>query len=208
MKKFFVMAVMAVSALSANAQWWAGGEIGFNTTTNTQKINGVKTDATSNNFTIAPEVGYNLNDNWAVALKIGYAHNENNTEIADLIESNSVLILPSKVATNAFSINPYVRYTFVKAGNFSAFVDGGVGYSSIHVNGMSDIINNVNQFNVGINPGVAYAVSPKVSLVAHVGDLSYQNMWCKAKNVDVKVSEGKFNISLWNSISLGAYYSF
>jgi len=207
MKKIFVMAVMAAATLTANAQWWAGGEVGFNTTTNTVKINGVSKDETSNNFTIAPEVGYNLNEKWAVALKIGFAHNENNAEIKSII-NNTGLFQVDDVKTNAFVINPYVRYTFIKAGNFSAFVDGGVGYASAHVNGLSDIINNINQIKFGINPGVTYAISPKVSLVAHIGDLSYQNMWCKAKRGDIKVSEGKFNISVWNSISFGAYYNF
>ena len=204
MKKIVMMAVMAVAALSANAQVWVGGEVGFNTTKNTVKIAGVSSDKTTNNFVLAPEVGYNLNEKWAVAIKLGFGHSDNNAEITELINDNYDLGLKS-TATNAFSINPYARYTFVKAGNFSVFADGGVGYTSIHVNGTSDYLNNINQFRVGINPGVAYAISPKVSLVAHVGDLSYQNTWCKAKNVDVKVSQGKFNIGLWNSISFGAY---
>jgi len=204
MKKIFMMAVMAVAALSANAQVWVGGEVGFNTNTNTVKVSGISSDKTTNYFVIAPEVGYNLNEKWAVAMKLGFNHSDNNAEITELVNSSYDLNLRS-TATNAFSINPYVRYTFVKAGNFSFFADGGVGYASIHVNGTSDYMKNINQFKVGINPGVTYAISPKVTLVAHVGDLSYQNMWCKAKNVDLKVSQGKFNISLWNSISFGAY---
>ena len=206
MKKIVMMAVMAVAAVSANAQVWVGGEVGFNTSTNTVKISDVSVDKTTNNFVLAPEVGYNLNEKWAVAMKLGFIHSDNNAEVTELINNSGVFPFNLKsTATNAFSINPYARYTFVKAGNFSFFVDGGVGYASVHVNGMSDYCNNINQFNVGINPGVTYAVSPKVSLVAHVGDLSYQNMWCKAKNVDVKVSQGKFNVSLCNSISFGAY---
>ena len=206
MKKIMMIAAMMVAAVSANAQVWIGGEVGFNTTTNTLKINGVSTDETTNNFTIAPEIGYNLSDKWAVAMKIGFAHSGNNAEVAALLANNGMPGV-GEVATNAFMINPYARYTFVKAGNFSAFVDGGIGYASTHVNGL-DFINNVNMIKVGFNPGVAYAISPKVGLVAHLGDLSYQNTWCKVKNADIKVSEGKFNVSLWNSISFGAYYNF
>jgi hypothetical protein len=209
MKKIVMMAVMAVAALSANAQVWICGEVGFNTSTNTVKVAGVSSDKTTNNFVIAPEIGYNLNEKWAVAMKIGYVHAGNNEEIKELINNYGVLPFNlGSTTTNAFTINPYARYTFVKAGNFSFFVDGGVGYSSVHVNGLSDYMKNINLIKVGINPGVTYAISPKVSLVAHVGDLSYQNMWSKAKNVDLKVSQGKFNIGLWNSISFGAYYNF
>ena len=60
MKKIMMIAAMMVAAVSANAQVWIGGEVGFNTTTNTVKVNGVSTDETTNNFTIAPEIGYNL----------------------------------------------------------------------------------------------------------------------------------------------------
>lgn len=73
---------------------------------------------------------------------------------------------------------------------------------------MSQVMNNINSLGVAINPGVTYAVSPKVSLVAHIGDLSYNAMWTKAKNADVKVNNGKFNIGIWNAISFGAYYNF
>ena len=204
MKKIVMMAVMAVAALSANAQVWVGGEVGFNTTKNTIKVNGYSTDKTTNNFTLAPEVGYNLNEKWAVAMKLGFIHADDNEDLRGIINDALPFEIGS-IATNAFSINPYARYTFVKAGNFSVFADGGIAYANVHVNGMADYFKNVNQFKVGINPGVTYAISPKVSLVAHLGDLSYQNTWSKAKNYDVKISQGKFNISLWNSISFGAY---
>jgi hypothetical protein len=215
MKKILMTLVAVAMATTMNAQWYIGGEVGFNTTTNTVKINGVSTDETTNNFTIAPEVGYNLSDKWAVAMKIGFAHSGNNGEVAVLLNNylGALGFKDGKVTTNAIVINPYVRYTFVKSGNFSAFVDGGIGYISTHVNGTSDFLNNINQIKVGINPGVAYAISPKVSLVAHLGDLSYQNTWCKVKEIDAfdfdyKVSQGKFIIGLWNSISFGAYYNF
>jgi hypothetical protein len=209
MKKIMMIAAMMVAAVSANAQVWIGGEVGFNTSTNTVKVSGVSTDETTNNFTIAPEIGYNLSDKWAVAVKVAFAHSGNNAQVAALVANWGI----NNATTNAFAINPYARYTFVKSGNFSAFVDGGIGYISTHVNGTSDFLNNINQIKVGINPGVAYAISPKVSLVAHLGDLSYQNTWCKVKEIDAfdfdyKVSQGKFNIGLWNSISFGAYYNF
>lgn len=207
MKKIFMTLAAAVIAVSANAQIWVGGEVGFTAEKATVKQNGVSTDQKTNNFTLAPEVGYNLNENWAIALKATFAHNEDNTVVKAMIE-NAGLPVGAKVMTNAFAVNPYARYTFLKAGNFTAFVDGGVSYGLIHVSSLSQVMNNINTLGVAINPGVTYAISPKVSLVAHIGDLSYNTMWTKAKNVDVKVSDSKFNIGLWNSISFGAYYNF
>ena len=207
MKKIFMTLAAAVIAVSANAQIWVGGEVGFTSDKTTVKTNGNSVSQTTNNFTLAPEVGYNLNENWAIALKVQFAHNEDNGVIKSMIQDAGVNT-GAKVMTNAFSVNPYARYTFLKAGNFSAFVDGGVSYGLIHVSSMSQVMNNINSLGVAINPGVTYAVSPKVSLVAHIGDLSYNAMWTKAKNADVKVNNGKFNIGIWNAISFGAYYNF
>ena len=186
MKKIILTALVAIASITANAQVWVGGQLGFSVTNN---------DATDKNlteFTIAPEIGYSLSDKWDIAIALGDKYSK--PEDFD--------------ATNDFFVNPYARYTFLKAGNFSAFVDGGVSYGLIHVSSMSQVMNNINSLGVAINPGVTYAVSPKVSLVAHIGDLSYNAMWTKAKNADVKVNNGKFNIGIWNAISFGAYYNF
>ena len=207
MKKIFMTLAAAVIAVSANAQIWVGGEVGFTSDKTTVKTNGNSVSQTTNNFTLAPEVGYNLNENWAIALKVQFAHNEDNGVIKSMIQ-DAGFNTGAKVMTNAFSVNPYARYTFLKAGNFSAFVDGGVSYGLIHVSSMSQVMNNINSLGVAINPGVTYAVSPNDSLVAHIGDLSYNAMWTKAKNADVKVNNGKFNIGIWNAISFGAYYNF
>lgn len=185
MKKFFIAAVMTVVALTANAQVWVGGELGFSTNKNAydgEKIN------SNTEFTFAPEVGFNISENFDVALKLAYGYTES--------ASNKIMGETFKGSTNAFSINPYVRYTFAKSGNFSAFVDGGVGYTTIHYNGNKD---NVNAVGVALNPGIAYAISPKVSLVAHIGEVGYDHTWCD------KLTNDAFNLKLANAISFGAY---
>ncbi len=206
MKKIMMTLAAVAVAATMNAQVWVGGELGISTTKDKVERGGVSTDYNATNFTFAPELGYNLDEKWSVAIKLGFAHNEADADAQNLV--SDFLPINGKLMTNSFSIKPYVRYTFVKAGNFSAFVDGGISYSSVHVNNLSKVINNINAFGVSVNPGISYAVSEKVGLVAHIGDLSYNTMWCKAKDVDVKVSKSGFNLGLWNSISFGAYYNF
>ena len=188
MKKIFIAAVMTVVALTANAQVWVGGELGFST--DKTSFDGNKL-GTNTEFTLAPELGYSLNENWDVAVKLAYGYSEN--------AAKSVMGLEAKGSTNAFAINPYVRYTFVKAGNFSAFVDGGIAYATVHVNGQED---NINGLGVAVNPGIAYAVSPKVSLVAHIGEVGYNHAWRD------KLTNDAFNLKLTNAISFGAYVKF
>ena len=198
MKKFFVMAVMAVAALNANAQWWAGGELGFGSSHN----NGA--EVSTKEFTIKPEVGYSLTDKIDVALSVGYIH-LSNASLRDYVNENYGFDLGRlgvrDGSGNGFTINPYIRYKFVKAGNFFAFVDGGIDYTTLHMNGTDK---NANQFGVSVAPGIAYAVSPKVTLVSHIGDgLYYRHSWIKDT-----AHNNAFGFKLINSISFGAYYSF
>lgn len=188
MKKIIMMAVMAVAAVSANAQMWVGGNLGINT--QTTKFEDTELSS-GTNFEIAPEVGYNLNEKWAVAMAVSYAHNENCTiSFAGKSVTGNV---------NSFSIKPFVRYTFLKSGNFSAFCDGVLYYTTYHAQGIE---NNLNDSGVSLNPGIAYAVSPKVSLVAHLGKLGYNHTWFDTDFGTAKMDKFDFNVS--NSVYFGA----
>lgn len=197
MKKFFAIAALAVASLTANAQAWLGGNIGYTSTTNKIETNYYSTDATSSNFSFAPEVGYDLDETWSVALRLSYAHTDSYS-----VKLNNTTFSGK---ANSFAINPYVRYKFFNEGNFTVFVDGGITYGTTHINGYSDVIENPNFFNIGFNPGIAYAISDDVTLVAHFGDLSYNITTTKAKRYDVKSTISAFNIGLDNSISFGVY---
>lgn len=180
MKKLIMAALVAVASVSANAQYWAGGEVGFNTSRTS--LDG-HTLGKENQVTLAPEVGYKLNDKWDVAVKLEYEH------------------VDEKHGTNAngFAFNPYVRYTYFKSGKFTAFIDGGFSYGFIHESGVDD---NLNQWQIALNPGISYGLTDKVGLVAHVGDLS----WTFAKQGDVK--NNTFDLGVTNAITFGAYVNF
>lgn len=183
MKKMILAAFVAVVSLTANAQFWVGGEVGFNAT----KISGVGPSEKANQFVIAPEIGYKVNDKIDVAVLIGYAHAKNNQLFNyDLNFVNG----------NGFEINPYVRYTFAKAGNFSFFADGGFGYALLHESGDKSY----NAWEIAVKPGIAYSLSDKVSLVAHVGAAG----WNFAKKGDLKVNQWQCGVD-GNNISFGCY---
>ncbi len=197
MKKFFAIAALAVASLTANAQAWLGGNIGYTSTTSKSENNYGSAETTSSNFSFAPEVGYDLDETWSVALRLSYAHTDSYSVSVGGHNYNG--------KANSFAINPYVRYKFFNEGNFTAFLDGGLTYGITHINGTSNVLDNPNFFNAAINPGIAYAINDKVTLVAHFGDLSYNIATTKAKKYDVKQTVRAFNIGLDNSISFGAY---
>lgn len=103
MKKIILTALVAIASITANAQVWVGGQLGFSVTNN---------DATDKNlteFTIAPEIGYSLSDKWDIAIALGDKYFK--PEDFD--------------ATNDFFVNPYARYTFFQTGKVGFFLDGG-----------------------------------------------------------------------------------
>ena len=177
------LAAIAVAA-TMNAQVWVGGELGYKAS----HLNG--SDNTEKVLTIAPEVGYNFNDKFALAVKLGYEYASTAEVLGDNFEN-----------VNSYVVNPYVRFTFAKVGNFSAFVDGGASYTTSHIKDFDD---NVNAVGVAVTPGIAYAVSPKVTLVSHLGEgLYYQHSWIKDF-----AHANDYGFNLFNGISFGAYYNF
>ncbi len=171
MKKMFLMAIMAICAVSANAQVWIGGNLGYDF----DKNNDVKTHALS----ISPEIGYNLSDKWAIAANLDYTYGK-------VVNGGSV---------NTFTINPYARYTFAKAGMASFFVDGGIegGVQKVENFDAEGV------FGIGFQPGVALQISPKVCLVTKLGYLGY-------RHTD---DHDRFGFGVNNeTITFGAYYAF
>ncbi len=159
MKKIVLAIALAVCTLGANAQVWMGGSLGLNVTKN--KV----IDDTNTTFTIAPEVGYSLNDNWDVALGLGYSTD-----------------------SKAFSIKPYARYTFAQLGSVGFFVDGGIDYTT-----------KIDEFWIGLRPGIKFAASDKITLVAHLGSFGYVT----------NDAASNFGLNINNSaLSFGMYWAF
>lgn len=179
MKKILLAAVVAFSSLAANAQIWVGGSLGANFTT--PDYDGAET---LKEFTISPEVGYTLNDNWDIALAI-------NTGIQSYDGESAT----------SFSIEPYARYTFANMGKVSFFVDGGFSYGTTEELGADGkATEGVDAFTVGVRPGVKFAVNEKLGLVAKLGYLGYTN-------VKDSYSAFGFNVS-GAALSFGAYWNF
>lgn len=184
MKKVLLVlvALVATFGMNANAQIWVGGQVGYRHYNNKTSDNS-KTFA--NSLTILPEVGYNLNDNLAVAMTIGYQWNNSGT---------TVFGTTTETDASDFIIAPYVRYSFLKTGMASLFVDGQIGL---------DIQNNGNNnevgFGIGVYPGIALDLGGNVSLVGRVGLVGF----------DMIGNESTIHFGMnGNNVSLGMYYAF
>lgn len=182
MKKILLTMAVAFVAVAANAQVYLGGSFGIASS----KI-GDGDNVTT--YKVLPEIGYNINDDWAIGTVVGWG------------KGNPVSI--EGESNNYFTVQPYVRYTFVKSKYVNVFVDGGFGYfHENHATGGAS----VNAWQVGLKPGVAVNLSSKLSFVAHVGFAGWET--AKA-DVDGAESSDAWGIDVdGNNLTFGLYYNF
>ena len=188
MKKIMMTLAAVAVAATMNAQVYVGGTLGF------QSLSSDGNSASS--FKINPEVGYNLNENWAVGLSVGYTTNnidyDKDGKFAGKLEKNN----------NTFSIAPYVRYTFAKLDKVNFFCDGMINYVS---SGNSD--RKVNTFGIGVQPGVAVNLNEKVSFVAKLGEIGYASSKGDEEGA-VALNSFNFNLSSLAALNFGLYFNF
>ena len=170
----------AMVAVTMNAQVYIGGSFAIEAWSS-QKNAGDKSETV---FKIMPEIGYNLNEDWAIGTVIGY--------------QNDKFHGINGVSESAFSIAPYARYTFAKPGKVSFFVDGGLSFTSATKADWTEIA-------VGFMPGVAVSLTDNLSFVSHIGFLGWDQL--NPDGDDNNTSKFGLNLDATN-ITFGMYYNF
>ena len=186
MKKILMTLAVAFIAIAANAQVYVGGNIGIGSS----KMGNADNVTT---YKFLPEVGYNINEDWAVGTTIGWGKGEGHAPTEIMSETN-----------NYMTVAPYVRYTFVHNKYVNVFVDGGFGY--YHINHAKSGAVSYNNWEAGIRPGVAVNLSPKLSFETHVGFAGWSST--KADVSGAKASNA-WGVNLdGNNVTFGVYYNF
>ena len=139
MKKFILTLVVACAmAVSANAQFYGSGSVGFDLSSS----NGVSSSA----WHIAPGFGYSFSEKSSVGL---------------------YLELGGAGGSFEWSFNPYYRYRFASVKNISFFADAAFEIGQVE---------KITEWGIGIAPGISYALSDRMSIVAHVAYLGVQGL--------------------------------
>ncbi len=193
MKKILTLALVAVASVfgASAGDGYVGGAIGF---THSEGYNSaLDANATINEFTILPEIGYNFNSRWAIGTTIGYDYAH---------------FCGWDMDVHMFEFNPYARFTYFRTSNnlVQLFVDGGAGIGIGCVDYGDDDSDTAVTWNIGFRPGVAFNFTDKFSVVAHVGFLGYQGANNAAFNVG---NPRKGGISFdTRDLTLGFYFNF
>ncbi len=148
MKKIILVAVLALVAFSANAQFYVGGQVGFSTGNN-------RTD-----FDVLPEVGYVLNETMAVGAVVGF----------------DLDALKDTYTDFGFTLAPYFRYNLLELGPATLFVDAQLQLTFwSNKNLVADTKTNDSSVGIGVSPGLAIPFTDNLSFVAHLGRVGYYN---------------------------------
>ena len=156
MKKILMTIAAAFVAVTMSAQIYVGGSVAVNSFSS-QKFAG---DRSETAFKFMPEVGYNLNEEWAIGCALGYESDKFN-----MINDPS----GNFASESAFSINPYARYTYLKAGKVNLFVDGGVEFTSASKADWTRLA-------FGVKPGLAVNLTDQISFVSHLGFIGFDQI--------------------------------
>ena len=148
MKRFLLLVVVVLSTLTASAQFYVGGSLGVwrNTTLECTE------------FEIAPGLGYEFNEKWAVGGEIGYA-------------------LLSGVYSK-FELAPYARFSYYHNNLVKLFLDMGFGVAAnkpAHRDCSAG-------FQIGVQPGLAVMLNKHFSILAKVGFLGYDGEYSNMEN--------------------------
>ncbi len=208
------VALMSV-ALSASAQYYVGGSLGFTSTSISD------TDQDGSSFKILPEIGYQLDKDLSIGVQVGYSHGYaafGSLTVSDIKAAMNTLastyadINDEEMKLNSFTIAPYVRYTIAEWGKLNVFVEGYIGYTNITSDGTpntsgstSNNKTKVNAFEIGVRPGVKLQLTDRVSVLCKLGSLGY--LTAKEKESDMKLNRFGFDADTYNAL-LGFNFNF
>ena len=188
MKKVLIIAAIAGSALTTNAQFTKGDKF---TSTSFGYSSTTQGDAKSSTFNLAPSVGYFVSNNWSLGLEVGIG--SNSSELASV----------KSVDESSFAFGAHANYFFTPAEKFSFFANIGFDYMS-----MNDKIakETISGFGISVVPSVNYFLSNRLAMQASYGSLGYATMKSDATGAEAVNNLG-INLDM-SSIGFGLTYKF
>ncbi len=183
MKKIlFVLTIMFTMALSANAQFYAGGSLGLH--------------ADKNDFSLAisPEVGYTFQGNTGVGCLFDFTFKQDKASNFDKV---------------GFGVNPYFEYRFLEIDKFTFYLHTYLHYNATMTDVPPTPSQNFDHsYGVSLHPGVIWGVTDHWSAAFYLGGIEY--MWYQPAGVEFKNGSGDFNLGLSTSVpfAIALYYGF
>lgn len=123
MKKIFVILTAGILTITANAQVYLGGSLGFNWQADSRIKNPIDPEAVGSGstkknlgttFTFSPTIGYRFNGKWSAGLDVNlYLQNSSSTN-----HSTGAKDYISKYGQKGWAVAPFARYNLFKVKKF------------------------------------------------------------------------------------------
>jgi len=222
MKKCFLILITVCGIQMGYSQtekgkMFIGGQINLsgNTTSNLDTL--YKYDYNSNGFTIAPNFGYFIIDNFAIGANVNLGVS-NYTE-----KQNYTNQIPSeytnKYNTLSFGIGGFARYYMNITDNFKFYFNGGMNY--LHqiqkttnsnndpnyvysTNNPASQENQINNVSLIISPGLVYFVTPKIGIETAFGNINYS--YSSSKNTSLSYDNHNNSSSYGINLNLSTFF--
>ena len=167
-----MVALAAFMTLAAHAQFYAGGSVSFQSGDNGR-------------IYLAPEAGYNFNDNFAVGAVVAF----------DQVKDWSAEL----------TLNPYIRWTFADWAPFKLFLDGSLAFSSVSTKFGEEKTYSAMEF--GVKPGISLPVNENLQLVAHLGFVGFAAADDELQNM-MGYNDGVIANFSGKALNVGIFYCF
>lgn len=187
MRKFTLSLLVAfITITTASAQIkkgtsMVGGSIYYNSQKSKQTYSGTFQDTKISNFSVLPAYGFAIKENLIVGGDISYSNTVNQT-------SNTGIV--NKTEANSYGIGVFARpYKNLGTSGFYLYLQGRLGAN--FTRSKSILTNNGFNMGLGINPGIAYAITPKMHIETGLNNLFYAG-YSRYKNNENNLSEPSY----------------
>ena len=167
-QKWFVIAILLLLAIPAQAQWFIGGRVSANLNIKEQ----------SAGFTLRPDFGYTFKNDIAVGLNVVIDY-YGFTRKADENRATSL----------TYGLAPYIQYYFVRLGRFSFYLDGG-----LEVSRYTSPDTTYWRFIPYISPGLGIVLTDHWSFLGTLGRLDYDSY---INSISFSLDGGGFSAGLY-----------
>lgn len=194
MKKIFITLAFIASAFFCQAQFFLGGNLGFDIQNGKVNVGSFSKDLPkTTTFIIAPNVGYMFSDMWGAGIELGYALNSTKEKEEVLYydpyyNEEYIKTVETTTSINVWTIAPYLRCVFAKFDQVNLYADlkfaFAGGSSKFKESGTTKDGPKIFNMDIGIVPGITYNLNEHISLNANLNLLSLGYKMSKTTEVD------------------------
>lgn len=203
MKKILTLAFISIvfigqaSAQLKKGEKMLGGNIAFNDNKTEQNNLYGFGEQTGTSFTITPQLGFGLGNNWILGISAGYSYSKQ--------RSSSGTASWNEGRTNLVSGGVFARKSFPAGERFGFFGQADIAYSDgkqkFKTSSGDSGEGEIDVLEAFVSPGAYFRPGRRFIIEAQIGTLGYSKTNIKTR--DGKAESGNFGLSLTDNLSLG-----